>query len=128
MDTDDAQQRSALAFGNRYFASVVDAAARQHDRDDAFSVRRIARDLGVADSLVRSVVLRLAGLGIIDAVPRTGGSRSEQLYVLIESERTDALVAAARVTALGTPTRRPKPSPAKAQSGSTPGQRTAPPR
>jgi hypothetical protein len=73
------RMHSKLLFGSSYRLQVSAHIAR-HER--VVSVREVARELGVADSIVRSEFLRLAEAGLLLALPRTGPS---QYYERLDS-------------------------------------------
>lgn len=89
------RSRSGAIFNNRYFAevseSVLDVAS---SRDGLVTTREIASKTGLADSLVRSVMVRLADAGLLERLPRLGGGRSPRYYrvVLAASLRTIAVL------------------------------------
>jgi DNA-binding transcriptional regulator PaaX len=87
---------SAALFGNRYMVNVILAADRMSARGELITTRGIARDLGVIDSLVRPVVLRLVAAGILRSLARSGGPRSPQYYDLEDNAVATALVATCR--------------------------------
>lgn len=70
--------RGAALFNNRHLVAVVAAIAEREEAE--FSTRQLAQACGVADSLVRSVLQRLAGAGMIQEHSRRGGVRGELLY------------------------------------------------
>jgi predicted transcriptional regulator of viral defense system len=93
------RSRSGAIFNNRYFVevseSVLDVASSP---DGLVTTRAIAAKTGLADSLVRSVMVRLADAGLIERLPRLGGGRSPQYYriVVAESLRSIALLVEGR--------------------------------
>lgn len=95
MTEPDVEARSSAVFGNRHLARVLAAAGARHDADDLCTVRRLAVDTGVADSVVRPVVFRLAAAGVLEALPQER-TRGERLYVLLDTPLALAVLAAAR--------------------------------
>lgn len=80
-------RRSVALFNNRYFAEISEEALRlSHAGRDMITTRMIASASGLADSLVRPVLLRLVGAQILDKLPRAGGGRSAQYYVVLEPD------------------------------------------
>jgi hypothetical protein len=56
------------------------------------TAQQVARRLGVNHDLARKPMLRLVDLGLLTRMPRTGGSRSELFYAVVEGAAWDALV------------------------------------
>lgn len=102
MNASSGHDLSAAIFGNRYFAAVVDAAARLDETEGYFTARTVAKATAIADGLVRPVLMRLITADILIPAARTGGTRSPRYYKLARSEATATVVAAARA-ALGPP-------------------------
>ena len=73
--------RSAALFNNSHFAEV---AARVADLSRAHggmvTTRMVASVSGLADSIVRPVLLRLVDAGVLGKLPRAGSGRSPQFY------------------------------------------------
>ena len=69
---ESARLRSAAVFGNRFFAEVVVAVDRlSGPGGDGVTVRMIAADTGLVDSVVRPVMRRLCDGGLVaEARPR----------------------------------------------------------
>ena len=66
--------RSAALFNNRYFAEVAEEALRVSNAGrDMITTRMIASASGLADSLVRPVLLRLIDAQILEKLARAGG-------------------------------------------------------
>ena len=86
--------RGAALFNNRHLVAVV-AAITEREADE-FSNRQLAQACGVADSLVRSVLQRLAGAGMIQEHSRRGGVRGELLYRIRDQEGWDLLTVLCR--------------------------------
>lgn len=76
------RERSSAIFGNRYFADVVLAVDHLSGDDDRARVtmRMVASETTVSDSLVRQVMDRLHGAGLIAEEPRLGGPRSPRYF------------------------------------------------
>jgi hypothetical protein len=74
------RQRSAALFNNRYFSEVILAANQLATEDDLVTTRHIAAATGLADSLVRPVLLRLVDADMLDRLPKVGGSRTVQYF------------------------------------------------
>lgn len=83
--------RASVLFNNRHLAVVVEAIA-SHSAVD-FTTRQLAQACGVADSLVRAVLHRLLGAGMIREHARRGGTRGELLYRVQDDAGWDLLVA-----------------------------------
>jgi len=93
--TEARRSRSGAIFNNRYFVEVSGAVLEVvASRDGLVTTREVASRTGLADSLVRSVIVRLAEAGLLERLPRLGGGRSPQYYrvVVAESLRTIVLV------------------------------------
>ncbi|MBA3915345.1 MAG: hypothetical protein H0X25_16125 [Acidobacteriales bacterium] len=99
MDSAEAEARrlrSLALFGNRYFADVVLAVdALATPPEGLATVRQVAAALGLADSLVRPVILRLAAAQVVVDLPRLGGPRSALHYRVTTSSTWEPLVALA---------------------------------
>lgn len=79
--------RSVALFNNRYFAKVADEILRVSNAGrDIITTRMIASVSGLADSLVRPILLRLVDAQVLDKLPRTGGGRSPQYYLVLEPD------------------------------------------
>lgn len=73
--------RSAAVFGSRFFADVVIAVDRLPGAGDAgVTVRTVAADTGLADSVVRPVMRRLCDGGLVAEAARGSGARSPLHY------------------------------------------------
>jgi hypothetical protein len=78
--------RSAAVFGNRFFAEVVTAVDRLPGAEDAgVTVRMVAADTGLADSVVRPVMRRLADGGLLAEPAREGSARSPLHYQVLRT-------------------------------------------
>lgn len=76
-----ARLRSEAVFGSRFFGDVVVALARlAAARDVGVTVRMVAADTGLADSVVRPVMRRLRDGGLVTEVARGRGARSPLYY------------------------------------------------
>lgn len=79
------QARSGALFNNRHFADVAGAAlAISRSRSDMLTVRMIASWTGLADSVVRPVLLRLVEANVFEKLPRAGAARGAQYYRILE--------------------------------------------
>jgi hypothetical protein len=81
-DREPARLQSAAVFGNRFFAEVVTTVDRLSGAEgDGVTVRMIAADTGLVDSVVRPVMRRLCDGGLIDGPgPGAGKARSALHY------------------------------------------------
>jgi DNA-binding transcriptional ArsR family regulator len=86
---------SAAIFGNRYMAEVLATIDGIAD-DEGVTVRRIARELNIGDSVVRPILSRLLEAGYVEALPKIGGSRSAQYYVVTDRPVNRTLAAYVR--------------------------------
>lgn len=76
------REMSSSVFGNRAFAAVassVDVLLHGH-REGSATARQVAAATGLADSVVKPVLLRLVEAGLLRPLPRIS-SRGVQLYV-----------------------------------------------
>ncbi|MGL5826774.1 MAG: hypothetical protein ACRCYU_18485 [Nocardioides sp.] len=79
--------RSSAMFNNRYFAEcAAHVVAVSNGGQDMITVRQVAARSGLADSLVRPVLLRLAEARVLEKLPRMGGGRSPQYYRVLDLE------------------------------------------
>jgi hypothetical protein len=79
------RERSSAIFGNRYFVDVVLAVDHLSGDDDArLTMRTVASETTISDSLVRQVMERLRGAGLIAEEPRSGGPRSPRYFQLLQ--------------------------------------------
>lgn len=75
------RERSSAIFGNRYFVDVVLAVDHLSGDDHArVTMRMVASETTISDSLVRQVMERLHLAGLITEQPRTGGLRSPRYF------------------------------------------------
>jgi hypothetical protein len=88
--------RSAALFGNETFVEVVLALA---DERGAATAQQLSRATGIDHSMVRSVLLRAVAAGIVQTLPRAGGSRSAQYYQPANTSLWNASLELARVVA-----------------------------
>ncbi len=87
------RDRSAALFGNRYVVDVVLAIGHIAPTAETFvTTRMVASKTTLGDSLVRPVVLRLEGAGILARLPRSGGPRSMLYYQVRQGPLWEALV------------------------------------
>jgi hypothetical protein len=77
-------------FNNRHLVVVVEAIGSRGTVE--FSTRQLAQRCGLADSLVRAVLQRLLGAGMIREHARRGGVRGELLYRVRDEAGWDLLV------------------------------------
>jgi hypothetical protein len=74
-------ERSSAIFGNRYFVDVVLAVDHLSGDDHALvTMRMVASETTISDSLVRQVMERLHLAGLVTEQPRTGGPRSPRYF------------------------------------------------
>jgi hypothetical protein len=71
---------SASIFGNTHMAVILTDLSQRADSDWPITTRRVAVSTGLADSLVRPVLLRLVAAGALDPLPKTEGLRSQQFF------------------------------------------------
>ena len=75
------RERSSAIFGNRYFVDVVLAVDHLSGNDDArVTMRMVASETTISDSLVRQVMERLHDADLIAEEPRSGGPRSPRYF------------------------------------------------
>lgn len=75
------RERSSAIFGNRYFVDVVLAVDHLSVDDHArVTMRMVASETTISDSLVRQVIERLHLAGLVTEQPRTGGRRSPRYF------------------------------------------------
>jgi hypothetical protein len=75
------RKRSSAIFGNRYFVDVVLAVDHlSEDGHARVTMRMVASEATISDSLVRQVIERLHGAGLIAEEPRSDGSRSPRYF------------------------------------------------
>lgn len=88
------RERSSAIFGNRYFVDVVLAVDHLSGDDDArLTMRMVASETTISDSLVRQVMERLHGAGLIAEEPRSGGRRSPRYFQLQQGPLWTGLLA-----------------------------------
>lgn len=84
--------RSFALYNNRYFAAVAEELFRISNAGaDMVTTRMVASSSGLADSIVRPVLLRLVDAEILRKLPRSGAGRSPQYYLVVEPEVLQAL-------------------------------------
>jgi len=97
--------RSSAIFGNRYFVDVVLAVDRLSRDDQArVTMRMVASQTTISDSLVRQVMERLHDAGLIAEEPRLGGPRSPRYFQVRQGSLWTGVLAtcvASRRDALG---------------------------
>lgn len=122
-DSSEGARRDAsyAVFGNRAVVDVVQAVQALDAQDDALiTTRAVAARTGMADSVVRPVMNRLARAGVLLAAPRVGGPRSSQYFTIERRSVWDALLALCSEIAPSAPTarhRRRTPGQPKRRSG-----------
>jgi hypothetical protein len=80
-EREGSRDRSSAIFGNRYFVDVVLAVNHLSGDDHArVTMRMVASETTISDSLVRQVIERLHGAGLIAEEPRSGGPRSPRYF------------------------------------------------
>ena len=96
-------------FNNMAFSDVVVTADRllANAVDGTVTTRQIAAALGIGDSVVRPVMERLVGAGMLDELPRTGVSNGRRLFHRRNEGRWTPMLALIQATgattAAGTP-------------------------
>ncbi|HWL36029.1 MAG TPA: hypothetical protein VNQ77_07525 [Frankiaceae bacterium] len=90
---------SAAIFGNRHLANVLATAAAIEAEHELVTTRRVASRTGLADSVVRAVLLRLVDAGVVEPTLREGGARGQQFYAIKATDLARSIVAAAQVVA-----------------------------
>jgi hypothetical protein len=95
--------RSAALFNNSHVVEVVlqIATLTRGNASEFITTRKIAAATGLADSLVRPVVLRLEDAELLHRLPRTGGPRSEQFFTRATSNQWSKLVQLCRALGSG---------------------------
>lgn len=78
-DISEIRRRSAALFGNEKAVEVILAMARS-EAPHSVTAQDVSKDIAVAHSLVRDVLVRLAASDVLIAVPKVGGSRAPQYY------------------------------------------------
>jgi hypothetical protein len=77
-------------FNNRHLVAVVQAIGSNGTVE--FTTRQLAHRCGLADSVVRGVLQRLLGSGLIHEYERRGGVRGELLYRVRDGAGWELLV------------------------------------
>jgi hypothetical protein len=109
--------RSAALFNNRHFADVAAAPlVANSDGTAMFTTRMVASSTGLADSVVRPVLHRLVDAQVLSMLPRSGGGRSAQYYLVLKDA---ALETSATSPALMTQTARRAPAGVRTPTGHT---------
>lgn len=87
------RELSSAVFNNRYFGDVAAGILEDTRPSTALvTTRQLASATGLADSVVRSVLLRLVDAGVLSKLPRTGSGRSPQYYQVEDRPRLDSIV------------------------------------
>lgn len=81
----DTPNVSASIFGNSHMAVILTDLSKRADSDWPITTRQVAASTGVADSLVRAILLRLVAAGALTALPKTEGSRGRQFFDRVEN-------------------------------------------
>lgn len=90
------RSRSFALFNNRHMADVVQHALRVTDRgEDLFTTRMVAASTGLADSVVRPVILRLVDAEIVTRLPRLSTGRSAQYFRVLDADALGQVAALA---------------------------------
>jgi hypothetical protein len=85
-DLEARRARSTALFNNRHFAECAAHLLQVSGLGAEFvTVRKIAATSGLADSVVRPIILRLTDAGALERLPRLGGTRSPQYYRLVDT-------------------------------------------
>jgi hypothetical protein len=71
---------SAAIFGNSHMAVILTDLSQRADSDWPVTTRQVASATGLADSLVRAVLLRLVAAGALNPLPKTEGLRGRQFF------------------------------------------------
>lgn len=87
-----ARRVSAGVFGNE---KVVEVVLALEELSSAATAQDLARATGIAHGMVRDVLVRLAGVHLLHAVPKIGGARAPQYYVPADGPGWAKLVALA---------------------------------
>jgi hypothetical protein len=78
------RERSSAIFGNRYFVDVVLAVDHLSEDDYArVTMRMVASETAISDSLVRQVMERLHGAGLIAEDARSDRPRSPRYFQVL---------------------------------------------
>lgn len=96
------RELSAALFGNEKLVEVVLALGAQQG---AATAQQLSKQTGIDHSMVRSVLVRAAKAGVVETLPRVGGSRSPQYYEPTESALWRASLALAQAAATVTASR-----------------------
>lgn len=102
-DTRKTRRLSAALFGNE---KVVEVALALDEVNAPCTAQELAVRTGIAHSMVRDVLVRLATAGLLLALPKTGGTRSAQYYEPEDRGAWTHLIALARWLRAGRATER----------------------
>lgn len=95
-----ARLRSAAVFGSRFFAEVVTAVDRLSRAGNAdVTVRMVAADTGLVDSVVRPVMLRLCDGGLISEAAPGSRARSALRYQVRRTQLREGVLSASAALA-----------------------------
>lgn len=94
--SDDAaatREQCQALFNNLAFADVVVTANRLMDQasDSTVTTRRVASALGLSDSVVRPVMVRLVAAHMLDELPKVGPTNGPRLFHRRNDDRWTAL-------------------------------------
>jgi len=98
---------SAAIFGNSHMAVILTDLSNRAHSDWPITTRQVAASTGVADSLVRAVLLRLVAAGALNQLPKTEGSRGRQFFDRADVAWWQTLTDLARSVASALPPARP---------------------
>lgn len=98
---------SAALFGNSHMAVILTDLSRRADSDWPITTRQVAASTGLADSLVRPVLLRLVAAGALDQLPKTEGLRGRQYFDRAKPKWWKTLIDLARSVASPAPVTQP---------------------
>lgn len=96
MDDDRQLTRRELSyalFGNRAMIDVILAIQAINGKQGVLTTRVVAALTGMADSVVRPVMIRLVSARLLTAAPKLGGPRSPQYFSINETPSWTAVLA-----------------------------------
>lgn len=93
MDVQQARRRSAAVFGNEKLAEVVLFVAAERA---PVTAQVVTTGTGVTYSLARDALRRLVSAGVIQELPRLGGTRSPLYYEVVDGRLWGLFVELAR--------------------------------
>jgi hypothetical protein len=94
-NTAEAREQCHAIFNNMAFADVVVAADRlmTESADGTVTTRKVASVLGVSDSIVRPVLVRLVVAQLLDELPKVGAANGPRLFHRRNEDRWAAICA-----------------------------------